>query len=280
MPVFVDSEPDTWNMNPMYLAEAIEQRVKSGKKPKAIVVVDLYGMPAKFDDILAIAEHHQIPVIEDAAEALGSIYRGRYCSSFGSFGVLSFNGNKIISTGSGGCLVAQSHQMTKTAKYLSLQAKDDIHFYRHREVGFNYCMNNLAAAIGLAQLERLQAKIQARRRIFEYYVELFSDFDGIDLLPEPDGVVSNRWLSTITIEKEITGFDHEAVRQALASQQIESRYLWNPLHLQPVFDNVPYFGGKVAETLFNRGLCLPSGESLTQTDQEMIVDVVRGLKKA
>lgn len=279
MPVFVDSEPDTWNMHPAFLEEAIVQRIKNGKKPKAIIAVDLYGMPAKFDEILRIADHYQIPVIEDAAEALGSMYKGRYCSSFGAYGVFSFNGNKIITTGSGGCLVSSDSDAIKKAKYLSLQAKDNVHFYRHQEVGYNYCMSNLSAAIGLAQLEKLNDKVEKRRRIFERYVQMFSDFEGISLLAEPEGVRSNRWLSTIIIDKQVTGFDHEDVRQALAAQQIESRYLWNPLHLQPIFNASPYFGEKVAEGLFNRGLCLPSGEMLSELDQERIVGIIKSLRK-
>lgn len=279
MPVFVDSEPDTWNMHPAFLEEAIVQRIKNGKKPKAIIAVDLYGMPAKFDEILRIADHYQIPVIEDAAEALGSMYKGRYCSSFGAYGVFSFNGNKIITTGSGGCLVSSDSDAIKKAKYLSLQAKDNVHFYRHQEVGYNYCMSNLSAAIGLAQLEKLNDKVEKRRRIFERYVQMFSDFEGINLLAEPEGVRSNRWLSTIIIDKQVTGFDHEDVRQALAAQQIESRYLWNPLHLQPIFNACPYFGEKVAEGLFNRGLCLPSGEMLSELDQERIVGIIKSLRK-
>jgi dTDP-4-amino-4,6-dideoxygalactose transaminase len=278
-PVFVDSEPETWNMDPVLLEETIVDRLKKGKKPKAIVVVDLYGMPAKFEEILQVADKYQIPVIEDAAEALGSKYKGKYCSSFGAFGVFSFNGNKIITTGSGGCLVSSDFEAIKRAKYLSLQAKDNVHFYRHQEIGYNYCMSNLSAAVGLGQLERLEEKVRSRRRIFERYVQMFSDFEGIDLLAEPEGVRSNRWLSTITIDRKVTGFDHEDVRQALATQQIESRYLWNPLHLQPVFKQNPYYGGGVAEDLFQKGLCLPSGEQLTELDQERIVGIIKSLRK-
>jgi dTDP-4-amino-4,6-dideoxygalactose transaminase len=279
LPVFVDSESETWNMDPVLLEEAIIQRLKKGKKPKAIVVVDLYGMPAKFDQILSLADKYQIPVIEDAAEALGSKYKGKFCSSFGAFGVFSFNGNKIITTGSGGCLVSSDSEAIKKAKYLALQAKDNVHFYRHQEIGYNYCMSNLSAAVGLGQLEKLEEKVRSRRKIFERYVQMFSDFEGIDLLAEPEGVRSNRWLSTITIDKAVTGFDHEDVRQALAAQQIESRYLWNPLHLQPIFKGYPYFGGNVAESLFNRGLCLPSGEMLSELDQERIVGIIKSLRK-
>jgi dTDP-4-amino-4,6-dideoxygalactose transaminase len=279
LPVFVDSELDTWNMDPVLLEEAIDDRLKKGNKPKAIVVVDLYGMPAKFDQILTVADKYQIPVIEDAAEALGSKYKGKFCSSFGAFGVFSFNGNKIITTGSGGCLVSSDSEAIKRAKYLALQAKDNVHFYRHQEIGYNYCMSNLSAAVGLGQLERLEEKVRSRRRIFERYVQMFSDFEGIDLLAEPEGVRSNRWLSTITIDRKVTGFDHEDVRQALAAQQIESRYLWNPLHLQPVFKQNPYYGGGVAEDLFQKGLCLPSGEQLTELDQERIVGIIKSLRK-
>lgn len=278
-PVFVDSEIDTWNMDPVFLEQAIQQRLKIGKKPKAIVVVDLYGMPAKLDEIVGIAEHYQIPLIEDAAEALGSKYHGKFCSSFGDFGVFSFNGNKIITTGSGGCLVSPDSKEIEKAKYLSLQAKDKVHFYRHQEIGFNYCMNNLSASAGLGQLEKLEEKVRSRRRIFERYVDLFSGFEGIELLSEPPGVESNRWLSTITIDKKVTGFDHEDVRIALGEQEIESRYLWNPLHLQPVFKDCPYFGGSVAEGLFHKGLCLPSGEKLTDMDMERIVGIIRSLRK-
>ena len=280
IPVFVDSEPDTWNMDPILLEESIVDRLKNGKKPKAIVVVDLYGMPAKFDEILRIADYYQIPLIEDAAEALGSMYKGRYCSSFGAFGVFSFNGNKIITPGSGGSLVSSDSEAIKKAKYLSLQAKDNVHYYRHQEIGFNYSMSNLSAAIGLAQLEKLNEKVQKRRAIFERYVQMLSDCEGIDLLPEPVGVKSNRWLSTISIDKKVTGFDHEDIRQALAAQQIESRYLWNPLHLQPIFKGYPYYGGNVAEGLFNRGLCLPSGEMLSELDQERIVGIIKALRKS
>lgn len=278
-PVFVDSEAETWNMDPVFLEQAIQQRLKIGKKPKAIVGVDLYGMPAKLDEIVGIAKHYQIPLIEDAAEALGSKYKGKYCSTFGDFGVFSFNGNKIITTGSGGCLVSPDPEAIERAKYLSLQAKDNVHFYRHQEIGYNYCMNNLSAAVGLGQLEKLEEKVRRRRKIFETYVSLFSEFEGIELLPEPAGAESNRWLSTITIDKKATGFDHEDVRIALADQQIESRYLWNPLHLQPVFKHYPYFGGSVAEDLFQKGLCLPSGEQLTELEMERIVEIIKSLRK-
>ena len=271
IPVFVDSEADTWNMCPVALKEAIRDRFANGKKPKAIIVVHLYGMPAKMDEILAVAKEFDIPVIEDAAEGLGSTYKGKACGTFGRFGVLSFNGNKIITTSGGGALVCHTKEDKDKAVFLSTQARDNAPHYQHSHIGYNYRMSNICAGIGRGQMEVLGDRIEARRAMTKFYSDLFAGIDGVRVLTEPsEDFYSNHWLAAITIDEALTGVSREDLRLALLEDNIESRPLWKPMHLQPVFENSPYYGSNVAEKLFDTGLCLPSGSNLTDAEKERI----------
>lgn len=275
IPIFIDSEPNTWNMDPDYLREAIRDRFSRGKKPKAIIVVHLYGMPAKMDEILAIAAEYDIPVIEDAAEALGSTYKNKACGTFGRFGVLSFNGNKIITTSGGGALVAHTQADRDKVVFLSTQARDDAPHFQHSHIGYNYRMSNICAGIGRGQMEMLAGRVQARRAMHDFYLDLFKDIDGVSVFTEPsDEYFSNHWLSAIVIAPEVIGKTREDLRLAFLNESIESRPLWKPMHLQPVFADAPYYGKQVAEELFNNGLCLPSGSNLTEEDRERIRAVI------
>lgn len=276
-PVFVDSEIQTWNICPETVVQAIQDRISKGKKPKAILAVDLFGMPASYLELEKIAKAFEIPIIEDAAEAMGSSLNGKLCGTFGEFGIFSFNGNKIITTGGGGALLSRNQERIAKAKYLSVQARENFKYYVHHEVGFNYRMNNMSAAIGLAQIEKLDNKIDCRRKVYQNYFNLLSNIDGISFLDEPDGFFSNRWLTAILIDNTKMGFSNEELRLALLDQNIESRYLWKPLHTQPSFKHCQYYGNGVSEDLFNRGLCLPSSEDLTLNDQERIVKIVFNL---
>lgn len=274
-PVFIDSEPTTWNMCPEILEDAILDRIKKGKKPKAIIVVDLFGMPARFEEILDISQKYEIPVIEDAAEALGSSIKGKACGTFGDYGVFSFNGNKIITTGSGGALISANFEAIEKSKYLAVQAREVYKYYVHKEIGYNYRMNNMSAGIGLAQFLNLDKKIALRRQVFENYQNLLKDFDGFTTILEPDGYFSNRWLSTFLVNQSVAGFSNEDVRLTLLKENIETRYLWNPLHLQPVFKESTFYGGGCSEDLFQKGICLPSSENLSIEDQERIIGVIK-----
>lgn len=275
-PVFVDSEKETWNMCPKVLQEAIEDRIQKGKTPKAIIVVHLYGMPAKMEEINEVAAKYDIPVIEDAAEALGSKYKNQACGTLGRFGILSFNGNKIITTSGGGALVCNTKEDRDKAVFLSTQARDNAPHYQHSHIGYNYRMSNIVAGIGRGQMEVLPDRIEARRKMHEFYVELFSGINGVDVFSEPTpDYYSNHWLSAIIINPEITGRNREELRLALLENNIESRPLWKPMHLQPVFADAPYYGENVAEELFNNGLCLPSGSNLSDKDRERIVNVIK-----
>lgn len=276
IPVFVDSERDTWNMCPEQLREAIRNRFSQGKKPKAIIVVHLYGMPAKMDEILAIAKEFDIPVIEDAAEALGSTYKGRACGTFGRFGVLSFNGNKIITTSGGGALVCHTQEDKDKAVFLSTQARDNAPHYQHSHIGYNYRMSNICAGIGRGQMEVLADRVAARRAMHDFYVSLFKDIAGVHVLTEPSSdYFSNHWLSAIIVDPAVAGKTREELRLALLEDNIESRPLWKPMHLQPIFAEAPYYGKKVAEELFDNGLCLPSGSNLTDQERERIATMIR-----
>ncbi|CAI9679761.1 aminotransferase class I/II-fold pyridoxal phosphate-dependent enzyme [Elizabethkingia anophelis] len=279
-PVFVDSEPETWNICPIALETAIKDRIANGKTPKAIIGVHLYGMPFKVDEILAIANRYNIPLIEDAAEALGSTYKGKMCGTFGRFGVLSFNGNKIITTSGGGALVCHTKEDKDKAVFLSTQARDNAPHYQHSHIGYNYRMSNISAGIGRGQMEVLQERVDARRKMHDFYLGLFNDLNGIKVFSEPNtDYFSNHWLSAITIDPEITGVTREELRLTLLEDNIESRPLWKPMHMQPVFSNAPYYGGKVAEELFEDGLCLPSGSSMTDTERERITKTVKKVFK-
>ncbi|WP_294319047.1 aminotransferase class I/II-fold pyridoxal phosphate-dependent enzyme [uncultured Chryseobacterium sp.] len=275
-PIFIDSEKDTWNMCPVALKEAIEDRISDGKKPKAILVVHLYGMPAKMDEILKIAEEYGIPMIEDAAEALGSAYKGKACGTFGRFGILSFNGNKIITTSGGGALVCHTQEDKDKAVFLSTQARDNAPHYQHSHIGYNYRMSNIVAGIGRGQMEVLNDRVEARRKMHCFYVELFRDIDGVEVFSElSEDYFSNHWLSAIIINPEITGKTREDLRLAFLEDNIESRPLWKPMHLQPVFADAPYYGKNVAEKLFDNGLCLPSGSNLSDEDRLRIAGVIK-----
>ncbi len=279
IPVFVDSEIDTWNMCPVALREAIRDRLAKGKKPKAIIVVHLYGMPAKMDQILTLAEEFDIPVIEDAAEALGSSYKGKACGTFGRFGVLSFNGNKIITTSGGGALVCHTQEDKDKAVFLSTQARDDAPHYQHSHIGYNYRMSNISAGIGRGQMEVLEDHVVARRAMTAFYVDLFANISGVNVLAEPStDFYSNHWLAAITIDSGKVGINREDLRLALLKDNIESRPLWKPMHLQPVFETVAYYYGEnISESLFKNGLCLPSGSNLTDKDRERIRYTIKNL---
>jgi len=273
-PIFVDSEKDTWNLDPELVEDTILSRIAKGKKPKAIVIVHLFGMPAKMDEIIEIAEKYGIPVIEDAAEAVGSTYGGKSCGSFGDVGVFSFNGNKIITTGGGGALVSKHTELIQKARHLSTQAREDLPYYQHLEIGFNYKMNNLAAAVGVAQLELLDQFVTKRRQINENYKKLFSSIPGITFQEDSEKSFSNFWLTSILIDNQITGFSNDKLRVSLMKRGIETRFLWKPLHMQPVFKELPFYGGKCAETMFYSGLCLPSSVDLTIQNQELVVNLI------
>jgi len=275
-PIFIDSEKETWNMCPNALEEAVQDRISKGKKPKAMIVVHLYGMPAKMEEINEIAAKYDIPVIEDAAEALGSTYKNQACGTFGRFGILSFNGNKIITTSGGGALVCHTKEDKDKAVFLSTQARDHAPHYQHSHIGYNYRMSNITAGIGRGQMEVLPSRVEARRKMHEFYVELFSNINGVEVFSEPTSdFYSNHWLSAIIVDPAITGKNREELRMAFLDENIESRPLWKPMHLQPVFADAPYYGGKVAEELFDNGLCLPSGSNLSDNDRERIAYVIK-----
>lgn len=271
VPVFIDSEIETWNMCPIALEEAIKDRILNGKKPKAIIVVHLYGMPAKMDEIRKIANTYDIPILEDSAEALGSSYKNQKCGTFGDIGVLSFNGNKIITTSGGGAMVTHTKELKDKAVFLSTQARDNAPHYQHSEIGYNYRMSNICAGIGRGQMEVLDSHVLKRRDMNAFYKELFSSIKGVEVFSEPNSdFYSNHWLSAIIIDEKIVGKSSEMLRIALENDNIESRPLWKPMHLQPVFENCKYYGAKVAEELFNSGLCLPSGSNLSENDKVRI----------
>lgn len=278
-PVFVDSEPDTWNMCPEMLEAAIKDRVANGKKPKAIIPVHLYGMPAKMHEIMAVANRYDIPVLEDAAEALGSSINGKMCGTFGQIGVLSFNGNKIITTSGGGALVSKNAELVKEARFLSTQARDEAPHYQHSKIGFNYRISNLCAGVGRGQMEVLAKRIEQRRAVYNRYVNKLTGVKGISFVDEPTGYFSNRWLSTILIDPALAGFTREDLRLALDKDNIESRPLWKPMHLQPVFSDCPYYGNGTSDKLFENGLCLPSGSNLTNDDISRVFAVFDTLIK-
>ena len=274
-PVFIDSEEETWNMSPAALEEAIIDRIAKGKKPKAIIVVHLYGMPAKMEEIAAISNYYEIPLIEDSAEALGSTYKAQKCGTFGEMSLLSFNGNKIITTSGGGALVCRNRDHKDKAVFLSTQARDDAPHYQHSEIGYNYRMSNICAGIGRGQMEVLDERIAQRRKNHQFYMNLFIDKPGVKVFSEPSAdYFSNHWLSAITIDEEIAGFSREDLRNKLLEFNIESRPLWKPMHLQPVFKGSSYYGSTIAEDLFRDGLCLPSGSNLSDNDKERIREVV------
>lgn len=275
-PIFIDSERETWNICPIALEEAILDRQKNGKKPKAIIPVHLYGMPYNVDAIREISIKYGIPILEDSAEALGSTFKGQKCGTFGDIGVLSFNGNKIITTSGGGAIVCKNKELKDKAVFLSTQARDDAPHYQHSHVGYNYRMSNICAGIGRGQMEVLDEHIGFRRDMHNFYNNLFSGIEGISLLKEPsEDYFSNHWLSAVIIDPEKTGgVTREDIRLGLEKYNIESRPLWKPMHLQPVFKDARYYGDKVAENLFDNGLCLPSGSNLIENDRLRIAEAL------
>ncbi len=274
-PVFIDSESDTWNMCPEALEEAIIDRIAKGRKPKAIIAVHLYGMPFKVEAILAVANRYEIPVLEDSAEALGSSYKDQKCGTFGSLGVLSFNGNKIITTSGGGAIVTNTIALKEKAVFFATQSRDQAPHYQHSEIGYNYRMSNICAGIGRGQMEVLDSHVALRREMNQFYVDYFKQIDGVTVFSEPStDFYSNHWLSAIMMfPDKLNGKTREDLRMALEKDNIESRPLWKPMHLQPIFQQYPYYGGVVAEHLFEDGLCLPSGSNLTALEKERIVKV-------
>ena len=276
IPVFIDSEPETWNMCPDLLEQAIKDRIAKGKKPKAIVPVHLYGMPAKIDQIMAIAARYEIPVIEDAAEALGSTLNGKAAGTFGLMGILSFNGNKIITTSGGGALISDSEEFIIQARFLATQARDAAPHYQHSQIGYNYRMSNVCAGIGRGQMEVLADRVNQRRKVYDTYLQYLSGFSPIEFLPEPEGYFSNRWLTTVLVNPENNnGVTRETLRLSLEMENIESRPLWKPMHLQPVFENYPSYVNGQSEVFFNKGLCLPSGSNLSQDDLGKVIDNIK-----
>lgn len=274
-PVFVDSDPVNWNMSPFFLEEAIKDRISKNKKPKAVIVVHLYGMPALMDEITAICSKYEIPLIEDSAEALGSTYKNKKCGTFGDFAILSFNGNKIITTSGGGALVGPTKETKEKTIFLSTQARDNAPHYQHSEIGYNYRLSNICAGIGRGQMEVLPDRIQQRRAINDFYKDVFSNIDAVNLFSEASSdFFSNHWLSSITIDKKVTTRTNQELMAAFAEENIETRPLWKPMHLQPVFNDCPYYGETVSEELFTAGLCLPSGSNITNDDKNRIYKVI------
>lgn len=284
-PVFIDSEKETWNLDPSVLDKAIADRLKvTGKLPAAIVVVHLYGMPAKMDEVLEIGHRYGIPVVEDAAEALGSEYNGHKCGTLGNFGALSFNGNKIITTSGGGALICHTEKEASRVRFLATQARENRPYYYHESLGYNYRLSNVSAAIGCAQIEELAERVARRRKIHSLYKTGLSDLDGVTVQDNPsENVSSNFWLSTILIDKALTGKTPDEVRVALLDRGIETRLLWRPMNMQPIYADCPYYSEStqkgdnsgVGEWLFDRGLCLPSGSSLTDEEIATVINALR-----
>jgi pyridoxal phosphate-dependent aminotransferase EpsN len=265
-PIFIDSEPRTWNMDPDLLALALDRLHQQGRRVGAVIIVDLYGQCADYDALLPVCARYGVPVIEDAAEALGASWRGRAAGTFGDVGVFSFNGNKIITTSGGGMLVSAQKPLTDQVRHWATQAREPVPHYEHKEIGYNYRLSNLLAAVGRGQLRQLSARVEARRRVFMWYQEALRDAPGLSWMPEDPRGVCTRWLTCLTIDAAAFGADREQLRLALAAADIEARPLWKPMHMQPVFAHCQAFGGAVSEGLYQHGLCLPSGSAMTQAD--------------
>lgn len=274
-PVFIDSEYRSWNLDPELFEQTLRRKAAANRLPKAAVVVHLYGQSADLDPILETCRRYDVALIEDAAESLGATYKGRHTGTLGLFGVFSFNGNKVITTSGGGMMVSADAELIAHARKLATQAREPVPHYEHKELGYNYRMSNILAGVGRAQLEVLDERVEARRANFRFYYEALSDIPGIDFMPEAEWGRANRWLTCLTIDEELFGADRETVRLALEEVNIESRPVWKPMHLQPVFASCEAVGGEVAEDLFWRGLCLPSGSSLTEEDLERVVTAIR-----
>ncbi|MBM6646471.1 DegT/DnrJ/EryC1/StrS aminotransferase family protein [Bacillus sp. RIT 809] len=277
-PVFIDSEPETWNMSPQALALALHDADKAGKLPKAVILVHLYGQSAKLDEILSLCNHYDVPIIEDAAESLGSTYKGKASGTFGRFGIYSFNGNKIITTSGGGMLVSDDVEAIEKAKVLATQARDPAPHYQHSQVGYNYRMSNILAGIGRGQLEVLEDRVSSRRRIFKRYYEELFHIPGFYFMPELENTRSNRWLTTMMIDEVESGISIEKIVTTLAEENIEARPTWKPLHMQPLFKEYKYYSHQkdndVSKKLFKKGICLPSGSNMTDEDQRRVTQAI------
>lgn len=278
-PVFIDSEPETWNMSPLALNRAMEASAAAGKLPKAVIIVNLYGQSAKMDELLAICDDYQVPVIEDAAESLGSTYKGKKSGSFGKFGIFSFNGNKIITTSGGGALVSNDEAALQKARFLATQARDPAIHYQHSELGFNYRMSNVVAGIGRGQLEVLDERVAQRRMVYDRYAAAFEDTAGFTFQPELEGTRSNRWLTALTVDPEKASVDRTSIIDKLTAVNIEARPVWKPMHLQPLYagyDYVPHTADiSVSEELFSKGICLPSGSNMTEANQQRVIKAIK-----
>lgn len=279
-PIFIDSETDTWNIDPVALEDAIIDRINKGKKPKAIIAVCIYGMPYKVEEIRAIADKYEIPLIDDSAEALGSMYKNVKCGTFGDLSILSFNGNKIITSSGGGALVVKNRKYKDKAVFLSTQSKDEAPHYQHSELGYNYRLSNICAGIGRGQMQVLEERVAQRRENHQFYKDIFDKVEGVSLFSEPnEDFYCNYWLSVIVIDSKITGLTREEVRLELLKDNIESRPLWKPLHMQPFFKECDFYGGKVCEDLFEKGLCLPSGSNMTKEERIRIKENLQRIFK-
>lgn len=274
-PIFIDSEERTWNMDPALLEDALSEADNAGKLPKAVIVVHLYGQCADMEPIVALCARYDIPLIEDAAEAMGATYRGKPAGSFGDYSFFSFNGNKIITTSGGGMLLTSSNKDREHALYLATQAKEPTLYYEHVAVGYNYRLSNVLAALGVAQLSDLARRIDVRRKHYEAYSTMLADCEGVSMMPIVDSDEVNYWLSCIQVDAEISGRSRDAVIQALSDAEIEARPVWKPLHLQPVFKECRVYGGVVSEKLFEKGVCLPSGSSMSSEERERVMVVLR-----
>ncbi|WP_307206226.1 aminotransferase class I/II-fold pyridoxal phosphate-dependent enzyme [Paenibacillus harenae] len=277
-PVFIDSEPETWNMSPRALKRALEEAASAEKLPKAIIVVHLYGQSAQMNEIVSLCNQYEVPIIEDAAESLGSTYQGAPSGSIGKFGIFSFNGNKIITTSGGGMLVSNDTEALQKARFLATQARDNAIHYQHSVMGYNYRMSNVLAGVGRAQLQVLEDRVQARRAVFDRYYDVFADRQGINFMPELANTKSNRWLTTLTIDEKTTGVSALDLIEALSIQNIEARPVWKPLHMQPLYADAQYYSyseeSSVSEHLFRTGLCLPSGSNMSPEDQQRVIDCI------
>ncbi len=279
-PVLVDSETKTWNINPGLLETAIKERIKKGKRPKAIIPVHLYGMPATMDEIMKIADQFEIPVIEDAAEALGSRYMGKPLGSFGKMAILSFNGNKIITTSGGGALISNDISLVQKARFLATQARDQAPHYQHSQIGYNYRMSNVLAGIGRGQMEVIEDRVKRRRDNFFFFKKNLMKYEGISFRDEPDqSYFSNHWLTTILIDPIISSTTRHILQEELEKEKIETRPLWKPMHLQPVFSSCPAYLDGTSEGLFNKGLCLPSGSNMSDDDRQFVLEIINRILK-
>lgn len=281
-PIFIDSEPETWNMSPDALERAFQDAVKEGHLPKAVIVVNLYGQSAKMDEILSICNYYGVPVIEDAAESLGSTYKGKSSGTFGMFGIYSFNGNKIITTSAGGMLISDDTEAIKKARFLANQARDPAPHYQHSVTGYNYRMSNILAGIGRAQLEVLHERIEARRNVFGRYYKELAYLPGVYFMPELENTKSNRWLTALTINEKEAGISVKEILDTLKTENIDSRPVWKPLHLQPIFKNAAYYthnNKSISDGLFNNGICLPSGSNMSEDEQYRVIQCIKGIIK-